>query len=382
MTQIKKAKSFSTRRLYALVKKEFQQIIRDPSAFLITIVLPTILLFLYGYGVSLDAKRIKTGIVLEDTSPEAHSFARTYINSNYFDVKMGKSKEEYIKDMTYGKIKGFIVVPSYFSQFRERPASPAPIQLVSDGSDPNSARFFDNYSAGAFVNWLKQEHISSDTSLSRFLVRLDPRYWYNEELDSNHFLIPGSLAIIMTLIGTLLTSLVIAREWERGSIEAIISTPVSVCEIIMGKIIPYFLLGMGSMMFSVFIALVVFDTPFRGSWFALILVSSVFLITALGIGLMISSLTKNQFAASQAALVSAFLPAFILSGFIFEIKSMPQVIQWITWIIPARYYVTCLQTLFLTGNVWSLLFKNLGFIVLIGLIPYFITIRITRKRLD
>ncbi len=382
MPQEKRTKSFSKRRLFALITKEFQQILRDPSSFLIAVILPAILLFLYGYGVSLDAKKIKTGLVLEDTSPEAHSFARSYLNSEYFDVQIGKTKQEYIQEMLYGSIDGLIVVPSYFSQFRERPASTAPIQLIADGSEPNSARFFNNYSTGAFLNWLKQENVSSDTSLNKFLIRTDPRYWYNEELDSHHFLIPGSIAIIMTLIGTLLTSLVIAREWERGSIEAIISTPVSVFEIILGKIIPYFILGMGSMIFSVFIAVVFFEIPYRGSWLALVFVSSCFLLTALGTGLMISTLTKNQFAASQAALVSAFLPAFILSGFIFEITSMPLPIQWVTLIVPARYFVTCLQTLFLTGNVWSLILKNVGYIILLGVLPYLITVKKTVKRLD
>jgi ABC-2 type transport system permease protein len=213
-------------------------------------------------------------------------------------------------------------------------------------------------------------------------VQLQPRFWYNEELESRNFLIPGSLALIMTLIGTLLTALVVAREWERGTMEAMMSTPVTIFELLIGKIIPYFILGMASMTMCVIIAVVQYQVPLRGSFLVLAFVSGVFLFAALGLGLLISTLSRNQFVAAEASQVAAFLPAFMLSGFIFEISSMPTPIQILSSIVPARYFVSSLQTLFLVGNVWPLLIFNLFPMLLVGLILFFITARISVKRLD
>ncbi|HFE0995980.1 TPA: ABC transporter permease, partial [Legionella pneumophila] len=213
-------------------------------------------------------------------------------------------------------------------------------------------------------------------------INLEPRYWYNQELKSRNFLIPGSIVIVMTLIGTLLTSLVIAREWERGTMEAMMATPISIVDIILGKLIPYFVLGMGSMFLCTIIATWYYGVPFQGTLLALTLVSAVFLVAALGQGLLISTLARDQFVASQLALMSAFLPSFILSGFIFEINSMPKWIQLLTHLFAARYFVTSLQTLFLTGNIWSLLIRCLFAIALIGFAFFFITAHKTRKRLD
>ena len=195
-------------------------------------------------------------------------------------------------------------------------------------------------------------------------------------------MIPGSLAIIMTLIGTLLTALVVAREWERGTMEALMSTPVSIVELLVGKLVPYFVLALLSMTICVFISAVLYKVPLRGSLLLLYLVTSVFLFTALGLGLLISTLTKNQFVAGQIAIVASFLPAFMLSGFIFEIYSMPQIIQFFTYIIPARYFVSALQTIFLVGNIWTLMILDLIPMFLVGLFIMMITARKTVKRLD
>lgn len=369
------------RRLKALVIKEFYQIIRDPSSILISIVLPLVLLFLYGFGVSLDLTHLRVALVLEDTSPDAQSFAKSMTDSRYFDVKIGRDRREFTHDILSGSIRGLIVVPSYFTAFRQLTDVTAPIQVITDGSEPNTANFVQNYVAGAWQNWLRQEKISNNMS-GLPLVSVEPRFWYNEELESRNFLVPGSLAIIMTLIGTLLTSLVVAREWERGTMEAMMATPVSIVELLVGKLIPYFILGMGTMTLCVIAAKLLYDIPFRGSWIVLELVAACFLTTALGLGLLISTVTRNQFVAAQAAMVAAFLPSYILSGFIFEISSMPLPIQLLTYIVPARYFVTCLQTLFLVGNVWSLLLVNVIPMLLIGSIFFLICARISVKRLD
>lgn len=369
------------RRLKALIIKEYYQIIRDPSSILISIVLPLILLFIYGFGVSLDANHLRVGLVLEDTSPDAISFAKALSDSRFFEVKIGRHRREFDELITRGAIRGIVVVPSYFSAFRKRPSNIAPIQVISDGSEPNTASFVQNYVQGAFSSWLQQEKINNNLKGLPLAV-LQPRFWYNEELESRNFLVPGSLAIIMTLIGTLLTALVVAREWERGTMEALMSTPVSITELLFGKLIPYFTLGMVSMAMCVVVAVFVYHVPLRGSALLLAFVSAVFLFTALGLGLLISTIARNQFVAAQAALVAAFLPGFILSGFIFEILSMPPMIQMVTYIIPARYFVSSLQTLFLVGNVWQLILYNIIPMFGIGLFFYFVTALKTVKRLD
>lgn len=369
------------RRLFALMRKESIQIVRDPSSLLISVVLPMILMFLYGYGVSLDLDHLRIGVVMEDTAPDARSFAESLTNSPYFEVTMVRDRREVTEKITSGAIRGFVVIPSYFSEFRRRPDRIAPIQVVADGSEPNTAAFVQNYVQGAYQTWLQQEAIS-DNLKGLPKVVIQPRYWFNQQLESRYFLIPGSLAIIMTLIGTLLTALVVAREWERGTMESLISTPVTVRELILGKVVPYFILGMVSMVICVLVSVLGYGLPFHGSWLLLGLVSSVFLYCALGLGLMISTLAKNQVVASQAAVVSGFLPAYILSGFLFEISSMPKWIQGLTYLIPAKYFVQCLQTLFLVGNVWSLILFNIVPMLLIGSLFFFITSRKMVKRLD
>lgn len=255
------------RRTRALMVKEFYQIRRDPSSILICVVLPLLLMFIYGYGVSLDMDHIRVGLAMEDTSPDAQSFAQSLIDSSYFDVFLARDRRFFNDDMIRGKIRAIVVIPSYFSSFRERPDNIAPIQVLSDGSEPNTASFAQNYVKGAWANWLQQESISKDLK-GLPLVRSQPRFWYNEELESRNFLVPGALAIIMTLIGTLLTALVISREWERGTMEALMATPVTIIELLVGKVVPYFVLGMVSMAVCVVVSVFYYHIPFRGSFFA------------------------------------------------------------------------------------------------------------------
>lgn len=369
------------RRLKALMVKESFQIIRDPSTILISVVLPVLLLFLYGFGVSLDLDHLRIGLVLEDTAPDAQSFVKSLTDSRYFEVKIVRDRRELENDLMRGAIRGFVVVPSYFSEFRSRPDTIAPIQVIADGSEPNTANFVQYYVQGAFQNWLRQENISSDVR-GLPLINVQARYWFNEQLESRYFLLSGSLAIIMTLIGTLLTALVVSREWERGTMEALMSTTIGRAELVAGKVIPYFLLGMVSMTLCVILSVLGYGLPLRGSWLILGFVSAAFLFCALGLGLMISTLSRNQILASQIAIMSGFLPAYILSGFLFEIASMPLWIRCITYIIPAKYFVQCLQALFLVGNVWDIIIFNIIFMIAIGGVFFFITARKTVKRLD
>ncbi len=372
----------SGKRIGALLVKEMFQIIRDPSSILISIVLPILFIFLYGTGVSLDLDHLRIGIVMEDTSPDVQTLVQSFTDSPYFDVTLKRDRRELIDELESGAIRGMVVIPSYFSSFRERHDKIAPIQVIADGSETNTAHFVQNYSAGALSKWNVQQMINGQNTAPPVPLMVESRYWYNEELESRNFLVTGSMAITMTLIGTLLTSLVVSREWERGTMEALMSTPMGIVEFVLSKLIAYFILGMFAMVLSVVIALTIYHIPFRGSFWILGGISSIFLFCALGSGLLISTYAKNQIVASQASLVAGFMPSYILSGFIFEITSMPEPIQWLTYFIPARYFVSCLETIFLTGTVWPLFIKNLIPMVVLGVALFAITAIKTVKRLD
>jgi ABC-2 type transport system permease protein len=369
------------RRLKALFGKEFRQVVRDPSSILIAFVLPAILLFLFGYGVSLDLKHIKVGLVTENSTPEIHSFVVSFTNSRYFDPRIAQDRRVFEHGLELGNIRAIIDVPSDFSRRTTGAEKAAPIQVITDGSEPNTALLLGGYVQGVFQSWLNDQALDKGSSL-RQPVEIQPRLWFNPELESRNFLIPGSMATIMAIIGTLLTALVIAREWERGTMEAMMATPVTISELLIGKFVPYFVLGMGSMAVCVFIAVVAFGVPFRGSLIVLGLVTAAFLCAALGMGLLISTVAKTQFVASQAALIASFLPAFILSGFIFDIASMPWPIRLLTYALPARYFVSCLQTLFLAGTIWPLVWPNMLAMLGFGLVYFTLTWLKSVKRLD
>ncbi|MEZ5324089.1 MAG: ABC transporter permease [Verrucomicrobiales bacterium] len=373
----------SFRRMRGLVRKELAQVIRDPGSVLIAFVLPGVLLFLFGYGVSLDANHVRVGVVLESTSPEAQSLAVAFKNSRYFDTRIGRDRRQFEEDLIAGKLRGLVVVPATFTETLRSGEASTAIQIIADGSEPNTASFVQNYVQGVFGNWLIQQSFDAGRpEMAAPRVSVDARVWFNPELQSRWFLLPGSIAIIMTIIGTLLTALVVAREWERGTMEALMATPISIVELLVGKLTPYYLLGMGSMSVCVLVSVAIFDLPFRGSIFALVGVSSIFLIAMLALGLLISTVTKNQFVASQIALVVGFLPSFLLSGFVFEISSMPLPIQTLTRIIPARYFVSSLQTIFLAGDIPSVLVPNTLTLCLIAVVLVTLVARKTKKRLD
>ena len=377
------------RRLAALIRKECLQIVRDPSSILIAFVLPLLLLFIFGYGVNLDSNRIRIGLVLEDSSPDIASLATAFTNSRFLSVSVGQDRREFTPKLVAGHLRGIVIIPRGFSARLIRgtggrtgvEAGDMPIQVLTDGSEPNIAFFVQNYAKSVVQVW--GEHQNEDHSLrAKPLIGVEPRFWYNEELKSRNFLLPGSIAVTMTLIGALLTALVIAREWERGTMEALMATPVTIFEILLGKLIPYFILGLGSMTVCWLVATLWYDVPFRGSFAALLAVGSVFLLTALGQGLLISSLAKNQFLASQIALLSAFLPAMMLSGFVFEIASMVAPVRGVSYLVAARYFVSCLQTLFLTGDIWPSFLSAIGAMLLISAVFFILTARKTVKRLD
>lgn len=370
--------SYRLRRFAALIRKETVQVVRDPSSILIAFVLPAILLFLFGYGVSLDTARSRIGLIDEAPTPLTQDLAASFTASSAFAVTHGRDRREFEDDLVLGRLGGIVVLPASFSADLAAGRGPA-IQVIVDGSDPNTANFVQNYTQALLSNWLAIR--SAEISTPAPPVIAEQRVWFNPELASRNFLVPGSIVIVMTLVGTLLTSLVVAREWERGTMEAIMATPVTAAELLAGKILPYFLLALTSMTLCVTIAVFLFGVPFRGSISALYLLSSAFLVPALGQGLLISAATKNQFLASQLALITGFLPAFLLSGFLFEIESMPVVIQWITMIVPARYLIPSLQTVFLAGDIWPMFLQAIAVMLGIGAILFALAARSTRKRI-
>ena len=257
----------------------------------------------------------------------------------------------------------------------------APIQVIVNGVDANTGRLILGYVQGVWQKWLQRQALARGETLNT-PVQLEPRVWFNSELRSRNFLVPGLIAIIMTLIGALLTALVMAREWERGTMEALMVTPVTMREVLLGKLVPYFILGMGGMALSVAMGVWLFGVPLRGSLWVLFGAAALFLLAALGMGLLISTVTKNQFVAGQVAIITTFLPAFILSGFIFDIGSMPPVVQGITHILAARYFVAILQTVFLAGNVWSVILPNALALALMAAFFLGVSRRKLRKRLE
>jgi len=367
-------------RLRGMIRKEWLQVIRDPSSIAIAFLLPLLLLFIFGYGVSLDAKDIRIGLVIEQADSASLSFAGGFDQSPYFAPVTLPSIQEAETALRESKIDGIVWLRHNFGRDYLRKESP-PIGILVNGVDANTARLIEGYVQGIWFGWLEQQAERAGKTL-RSPVRLEQRIWFNPEVRSTDFLVPGILAVIMTLIGALLTALVIAREWERGTMEAMMVTRISVIELLLGKLIPYFILGMGGLGLSLLMAHFLFHVPLRGSLWLLLAVSALFLLVALGMGFFISTIFKSQFVAALVAMISTFLPAFILSGFIFDIRSMPPVIQGLTHLIAARYYVSILQTLFLVGDVWSVILPNATALAAMGLFFHGMVYRTTKKKLD
>jgi len=365
-------------RLRALIYKESLQALRDPSTLLIAFVLPVVLLLLFAYAVSLDARNIRIGVVLESQGASAQTLAAAFSATNYLDASFAHDRREVADLLASGELRGYVVIPQDFERRLALRGSEPLVQIITDGSYPNTANYVENYSKGVVQSW----RAGLDVAAPPQAVVLEPRYWFNAELESRRALVPGAIAIVMTIIGTLLTALVVAREWERGTMEAVLSTPASVAEILIGKLLPYFVLGMVATLGATALAIFVFDVPLRGSLAALLLLSAVFMVPALGQGLLISSLARNQFLAAQIALFSGFLPAFMLSGFLFEIDAMPTFIRAITWLISARYFVESLKTVFLAGDIWAVFVPNLLAMAAIGVLFFILAKRATRKNLE
>jgi ABC-2 type transport system permease protein len=366
------------RRLWSLVRKEARQVIRDPSSIAIGIVLPVILILLFGYGLSLDVTHAPVAVVLEDPSPDARDLAAAFQLSTYFDAQLLPSMPRARELMLARKVDAILRIRPDFS--RQLSLGEAEVQVLVHGTDANHARIIQTYAQGAVGQWAAQRSAEGKQVLLG-PVTVQNRLWFNEANESRYFLVPGLIVLIMTLIGAFLTSLVVAREWERGTMEALFVTPVRPDEILLGKTIPYFALGMIGLVLCLLGAKFLFHVPFRGSVTLLAAVSMLYLLVALAIGLLISSTVKSQFVASQIALLVTFLPAVMLSGFLFDLRSMPALVRVITYILPARYYVALLQTIFLAGDIWAVILPDAAVLAGMAILFFFLTRRVTQKKL-
>jgi ABC-2 type transport system permease protein len=367
-------------RLRGLVRKEFLQVLRDPSSIAIALIMPVALLLLFGYGVSLDAEHVPIAVVVEEPSGDTADFVASFRGSRYFSAFDQPSIAQAMRLLVSGKVDAILRLRANFAERLRRPNG-APIQLIVNGVNANNARIIQGYAEGAWSAWLAQSARERGEALE-MPVEIEQRVWFNSELRSRNFLVPGLIVVIMTLIGALLTAMVMAREWDRGTMEALLVTPVATTELLLGKLIPYFALGTGGLLLSVGMAIGLFGVPLRGSFWLLWATASLFLLVALGMGLLISSVARNQFIAGQVAIIVTFLPAFLLSGFIFDIGSMPAIVQAITHVVAARYFVSIAQTLFLAGDLWQVVLPNAAALLIMAALFLGLTWRNTRKRLE
>jgi ABC-2 type transport system permease protein len=348
--------TISWQRLRALTHKETRQLLRDKSNLMVGLFLPLLLILIFGYGLSFDVKDASVALVTEDTSPAAQDVLSGFHLSPYFSPVPLVSMNVALQLMRERKVDAIVYLRADFS--RTLASGDATIQVLVNGVDANRARVLEAYAQGAIGSWSAKHAGQASPAIT-----LEARQWFNEANNSRYFLVPGLIVLIMTLNGALLTSLVIAREWERGTLESLFVTPVRATEIVISKLVPYFVVGLLGLIMCLLSAKFLFAVPIRGSLTLIVITSMLYLLVALGTGLLISAATKNQFLASQVALVVSFLPALMLSGFIFDLRSVPAAIRYISRVLPATYYVEALQTLFLAGNVAGLLLKDCAILV-------------------
>jgi len=376
----------SLRRILAMTRKEVIQIWRDPLSLMIIILLPLIQLMIFGYGVNVDIKHIPLCVYDRDATQTSQDLLKRFQATDYFNiVHLSDSYGDVVQHIDYGVCTVAVVVPPQFAE-RLHSQGRASVQALLDASDANTASIgmayalsiVETYSAQVQIDW-RERHGLAGVAPD---VTFQPRTWFNEDLESMATIVPGVVAIVMAVVGAFLTSLTIAREWERGTMEQLISTPIGKLEIQIGKLAPYFAIGMADTAGCSAVAVWWFGVPFRGNWTVLFACSVLFLIVVMSLGYLISVTAKSQLGASQLAMLSTFLPTFLLSGFLFPIEQMPVVVQWITRVLPARYYVFILRNVFLKGTAIRLMAGQLTALAIIAVVLVTLATRAFHKRLE
>jgi ABC-2 type transport system permease protein len=369
--------SFSWRRLRALTHKEFLHIRRDPRSLMMAFLMPLILLVLFGYAITMDIDNLNLVVIDHDHSATSRDYVQRYTASGYFTVIAASDDErEARRRLDAGEADIALIIPRHFARDLERGRT-VPLQALADGSDANTASIGLGYAEG-ITNRFNADRLG-DVATPPVENRL--RVWYNPELKSRWFIIPGLIAVIMTVITALLTSLTVSREWEAGTMEQLISTPVQPLELMLGKMLPYFLIGIFDMLLVVAMAVWVFGVPLNGSLPLLLASGSLFLFGGLGFGIFISTVAKSQLVASQAAMLTTFIPAILLSGFIYAINNMPLPLQVITHLVQARYFVAILKAVFLKAVPPYYLWQEMLFLLLFAIVVFTVAVRKFHKKI-
>ena len=372
-------------RTWAIARKEFIHITRDWRSLALVILMPALLMLLFGYAVTLDVKKVPMAVLDRDKSQESLNFVQKFSASPYFTLRTFVQDEGAMRRLIDGgKVKMGLVLPWDFSE-TVKAGKKATIQVLLDGSDSNTANIILGY-----VQAIARQYNLEKTSLKvermgrmrlDFPVEGQMRVWFNEDLESKNYFIPGLVAVIMSIIGVLLTGQVIVREWEKGTMELLISTPVKKGELIIGKLFPYFFLGLLDLLLAVYMGRWVFQVPFRGSMILLLGLSCIYILVALALGLTISVVARTQLLANQMSMVIGFLPTFLLSGFTFVIANMPTWLQMITYAIAPRYYVRAVKEIFLKGTGISFLWTEILVLVGMGIAGLWVATRSFKKEL-
>lgn len=371
------------RRLWAVARKEALHIRRDPRSLILAVGIPMLMLLMFGYALTLDVDRVPFVVWDQGRSVESREFTAHFTATRYFDFRgtVGSYAEVERAIDTREAMLALVLPPDFAAKLAAGRA--AGVQAIVDGSDSNTAGIVLGYTAAITTTFNQQvalNQIRRTTGLAPTVaLDLRPRVWFNADLESRNFIVPGIMAVIMGLIAALLTSLTIAREWERGTMEQLISTPVKPAELILGKLLPYSAIGLANLAISVFMAVFLFHVPLRGSVALLFAVGMVFVVGTLAQGVLISTIARQQLLASQMAMISTFLPAFLLSGFAFAIANMPLPVQGITYVVPARYFVALVKGIFLRGVGLEILWADALFLIAFAVAVIGVSIRKTRK---
>jgi ABC-2 type transport system permease protein len=372
-------------RTWAIAKKEFVHIYRDPRSLALVILMPALLMLLFGYAVTLDVKKVSMAVLDRDRSQESLNFIQRFTASPYFHLRAWVRDEKAMKRLIdQGEVKMGLILPWDFSKTikAEKLAS---VQVLIDGADANTASLILSYAQTITRQYTQEKTVLKVTRMGMRNLSLPiearPRVWFNEDLESKNYFVPGLVAVIISIIGVLLTGQVIVREWEKGTMELLISTPVRKAELMVGKLFPYFFLGLLDLSLSVLMGKWFFQVPLRGSVALLFALSCIYILVALALGLTISTFARTQILANQMAMVIGFLPTFLLSGFTFVISNMPTWLQVITYGIAPRYYVTIVKEIFLKGAGFSFLWRETLVLMLMAMAGLWVATRSFKKEL-
>jgi ABC-2 type transport system permease protein len=367
-------------RLLALTRKEIRQMLRDRSNLMVGLLLPVGLILLFGYGLSFDVRNAPVALVMDDNSMEARDALSGFEGSQYLVPVQVGTMAEAEEMLTSGRIDAIVRVPVDFT--RRLAEGQGRIQLILNGIDSTTATTMEAYVSGAISNAMLHRIDRHGGMAPGGGIELVQRTWFNEAGNSTWYLVPGLIVLVMTLVGAFLTSLLIAREWERGTLEALFVTPVRPLEIVLSKLMPYMIVGVIDLAMCLLAARFLFEVPIRGSLFAIVIASMLYLAVSLLLGLFISGMTRNQFAASQVALLTSFLPAMMLSGFVFDLRNVPVAVRVVAQVLPATHFMGMIKSLFLAGTDWGMVARNCAILTFYSVLLIFATRRTLRKKLD